>query len=163
MPLIKSALLIGAGAALFSLNAGEDEYQETIKAFKAMEGGPPLPAGTRTFSFPDIAKQSVSFISDTKERIAGLIAFSGEVAFNVDDGSGSGGFSVSVATMKTGHDGRDKKTENSEWLVSANQELLQSRSLRNISIIVMIGSGTAALILRAAWLLLRRCSPATQA
>ena len=122
MNLFKSALIVAACGAAFSLNAGEEDK---AKAIAAMEGGNPLPAGTHTFEFPDSAKQSISFVSDAEERIAGVIAFSGEgaiggITVNVDEGTGSGSFSVPVAHMKTGHDGRDKKMGNPEWLDSAN-------------------------------------------
>ena len=104
------------------MSAGEEDKKAAIEA---LEGGNPLPEGTHTFEFPDIAKQSISFIPDAEERIAGVIAFSGEgaigsVTFDVDGGTGSGEFTVPVKHMKTGHDGRDKKMGNPEWLDAAN-------------------------------------------
>jgi polyisoprenoid-binding protein YceI len=87
----------------------------------SLEGGKPLPAGTHTFTFPNMAKQSISFISDADERIVGTVAFDGSwelgsLTIDADKGTGSGSAMVPISSMKTGNTDRDGHMMSEGWL-----------------------------------------------
>lgn len=87
----------------------------------ALAGGKPLPAGSHTFTFPNMAKQSVSFVSNADEVIVGTVAFSGgdpvgSASFDVDAGTGAGQASIAVGDMATGNAMRDGHMRGGEWL-----------------------------------------------
>lgn len=139
----RSTLLATVAATMFPLFAADEA------AIAALEGGNPLPEGTHTFVFPSMAKQSISFISDAEERIAGVVSFSGEDAlgsatFNVDEGTGSAGLTVAVADMRTGDETRDEHMMSEGWLnAEAHPEIsFHDVSLKKLSPTVWEVTGT---------------------
>lgn len=89
----------------------------------AMEGGKALPAGAWTITFPWMAKQSVAFLGDADvERTAGLVNFGnpgtsplGTVKLD-GKGGGAGVFTVPLADVTTGVEGRDEHLRSETWL-----------------------------------------------
>ena len=89
----------------------------------ALEGGVALPDGAWKITFPWMAKQSVSFVSDaTVERMIGAVNFSdpgtrplGTVALD-GKGGGTGAFTVTVADISTLSGERDEHMRTEMWL-----------------------------------------------
>ncbi|TVR44434.1 MAG: YceI family protein [Planctomycetota bacterium] len=143
MPMHPFRALLITALCCSPLLAADDE------AVAALEGGTPLPAGEHHFTFPSIAKQSISFISEADERIAGVVAFSGEAAlghatFDVNGGSGSASLSLAVADMRTGDATRDEHMWSSGWLDAENHPTItfSDVSLRQRSPTVWEVTGT---------------------
>lgn len=101
-----------------------------------LEGGNPLPEGTHNVVFHVFGKQSISFLSDASERIAGNVEFqwneengppnAGTATFEVgaDRGTGSASFTVPVHALRTGNTVRDEHLQSANWLnATANPTL----------------------------------------
>lgn len=98
-----------------------DEWSEEDIA--AMEGGTALPAGVHTVHFPAMAKQSVTFVSEASERIAGLVEFDGEssignatITIDGDSASAESHLTINVADMRTGNSTRDEHLRSEGWM-----------------------------------------------
>ena len=121
MHLTRSLLIPAAALALFAGAAvGNDFSDEDIAA---MEGGTALPEGVHTIHFPAIAKQSVTFVSEAAERIAGLVEFDGEssigeatISIDGDSASAESHLTIRVADMRTGNDTRDEHLRSEGWM-----------------------------------------------
>lgn len=88
----------------------------------ALEGGKPLPDGAMTIGFPWIGKQSVMCIGDAVERQVAFADFTDEAPGKIgtvevaDASNAKGRFVVPIATLRTGHESRDTKLKNHNWL-----------------------------------------------
>lgn len=115
-------LMLPACVLVFSLAAASaGEWSEDEIA--AWEGGTPLPDGSHEVHFPAMAKQSVTFVSEAAERIAGLVEFDGEssigrASIGVDGESvaAESHLTINVADMRTGNDLRDEHLRSPYWM-----------------------------------------------
>ncbi len=96
--------------------------EDDAKAIAAMEGGKPLPNDKCSIGFPWIGKQSVMCIGDSVERQIAFVDFTDGTPGKIgsvqvtDKDTATGSFTVPIATLRTGHEGRDKKLKNHNWL-----------------------------------------------
>lgn len=96
----------------------------------ALEGGKPLPEGKLSIGFPWIGKQSIMCVGDAVERQIAFVDFSDGTPGKVgtvevaDEDNASGKFVVPIAMLRTGHESRDKKLKNHNWLEIEKQSEL---------------------------------------
>lgn len=92
----------------------------------ALEGGTPVPDRPFEVVFPWMPKQSLSFVSDPEiERMVGMVNFGDAGTEPVgtarwDGKDGTAAFTVPVAKMTTGVEGRDDLMAGAVWLDAAN-------------------------------------------
>jgi len=86
--------------------------------------GEPLPAGEHTIVFPDIPKNSLSFVSNAEEVIKGTVVYAGDaeevhgsITVSATKGSASAGsLSFPIADLRTGNTTRDEHMRSEGWL-----------------------------------------------
>jgi len=120
------ALATALVASPLARSARADEPKPSVPVADpaaALEGGTALPEGAWKITFPWMAKQSVSFVSDAAvERMIGAVNFSdpgttplGTVALD-GKGGGTGAFKVTVADVSTLSPERDAHLRGEMWL-----------------------------------------------
>lgn len=124
---MKSIRSLAAALALSALFAGAVHLGarpvQAADDAAALEGGKALPDGAWKITFPWMAKQSISLVSEADvERMAGVVSFAGkdvEALGTVTlDGKGgaTGSFKVPVKEVTTGIAGRDEHMRGAKWL-----------------------------------------------
>lgn len=146
------AFLFLAVSLPFLAGCGGDAIADAddAKVIDALEGGKPLPNGKQSISFPWIGKQSIMCIGDSVERQIAFVDFSdgspGKVGTVEVAGAktATGSFTVPIATLLTGHEGRDKKLKNHNWLEVEKQKdlILTCKSMTRVRPTVWKVDGT---------------------
>ena len=118
--MVRRLTLIALVAVVLALSGCDEKAAPPSEAemIAAVAGGKPLPAGKHEISFPWIGKQSLMCIGDAVERQIAFVDFTDGTPGKVgtvsvtEAGVGSGTFTVPIAMLRTGHDGRDTKLKN---------------------------------------------------
>jgi len=103
----------------------------------ALEGGTPIPGAATKLTFLWIGKQSIMCVGDAFERQVAYVDFSaeggnmevGEATLDAE-GNGRARFAVPVATLRTGHEDRDRKLMGGLWLDADNHPELVFEATR---------------------------------
>jgi polyisoprenoid-binding protein YceI len=152
LPVFAAALL---ATSLLAACGGQPETGPTdptgdAAVIAGLEGGEPLPEGNHSIGFPWIGKQSVMCVGDSVERQIAFVDFTdgtpgkiGQVEVTGKD-SASGTFTVPIAMLRTGHDDRDTKLKNHNWLEVEKQSdlVLDCKSMTRVTPTVWRVEGT---------------------